>query len=106
MNADLRGKPAREGARSAVAVLVRQGRGGQFRGEPCPQRRGQHPQGPGREVVERAGGCEQGQDPVGGLGGNAIVSGGPDDLCAVPASVEEGYHPGHASHASQRHCPP
>jgi len=105
MNANLRGKPAREDARSAVTVSVSQGRGGQFGGEPCPQRRGQQPQGRCREVVERAGRCEQSQDPVGGLGGNAMVSGGLDDLRAVSASVEERDHPGHASHAGQRHCP-
>jgi len=105
MNADLRGNPAREGTRSAVAVSVSQGRSGQFGGEPCPDRRGQELQGPCREVIERASRCEQGHDPVGGLGGNAMVSGGPDDLRAIPASVEEGDHPGNASHAGQRHCP-
>jgi hypothetical protein len=105
MNADLSGKPAREGTRPAVTVPVGQGRGGQFRSEPCPQRRGQQPQGPRREVVERAGRCEQGQDPIGGLGGDAMVSGGLDDLRAVPASVEQGDHSRHASHAGQGHCP-
>jgi hypothetical protein len=38
---DLRCEPAGEGARTAVAVPVRQGRGGQFRGQPGSQRRGE-----------------------------------------------------------------
>jgi len=34
-----------------------------------------------------------------------MFSGSLDDLRAVPASIEESDHPGHASHTGQRHCP-
>ncbi len=106
---DVGGPPPGQHPRPAVPVRVGQRGGGQFRGQPGPQRRGQRGVRPGREVVEHPGRGQYREHPLGRCGRHAVALGGCDHRVAVPAPVEQAEHgrrllqPGHRHRSPRIH---
>jgi hypothetical protein len=98
----VRRPPPRKRPGAAVAVTVREGRGGKLGSEQRTQLPGQHPVGASGKVIKRAARGQQGEHPVSQLRRHAAITRCGYHLGAVAASVQQADHPGRAGHSGKR----